>query len=122
MTLDTDAGSSARAPLPHDDHRSMGVSLNCSGTVRGRESTRVRPPGGLNSGTRPDCAALLDRLIESCKTLEVQTGKVSFDFGDRPKLVELLRVYAAQTGRSQKDVVAEALEAYFANHAESDLI
>jgi hypothetical protein len=52
----------------------------------------------------------------------MQSAKVSFDFSDRPKLVELLRVHAAQTGRTQKDVVAEALEAYFAHHAESALI
>lgn len=52
----------------------------------------------------------------------MQSGKVSFDFSDRPKLVELLRIYAAQTGRSQKDVVAEALEAYFAHHSESAFI
>lgn len=52
----------------------------------------------------------------------MQSAKVSFDFADRPKLVEMLRVFAAQAGRSQKDVVSEALEIYFANHAESDLI
>jgi hypothetical protein len=52
----------------------------------------------------------------------MQSAKVSFDFSDRPKLIETLRVYAAQTGRSQKDVVAQALEAYFAHHSDSALI
>jgi hypothetical protein len=45
-----------------------------------------------------------------------------FDFSDRPKLVKHLRVYSAQSGRSQKDVMAEALEAYFAHHADGALI
>ncbi len=52
----------------------------------------------------------------------MQSGKLSFDLSDRPKLVELLRGFASQTGRTQKDVVAEALEAYFSHHAESALI
>ncbi len=40
--------------------------------------------------------------------------KLCFDFSDSPQLVELLRIYAAKKGVSQKSIVIEALTGYFA--------
>ncbi len=49
----------------------------------------------------------------------MESSKISLDFGDRPKLVRTLRMHASRAGLSQKEVVARALEAYFAHEAES---
>ena len=52
----------------------------------------------------------------------MKAAKVSFDFSDRPKVVELLRVYASQSGKSQKAILLEALEAYFSEKMETHLL
>jgi hypothetical protein len=52
----------------------------------------------------------------------MQSAKISFDFSDNPQLVSLLRVQASRTGVSQKQIVAQALEAYFSHQAESALL
>ena len=44
------------------------------------------------------------------------------DFHDRPELIELLRVQAARMGWTQKAIIAEALESYFAHHLENQLL
>ena len=49
----------------------------------------------------------------------MKTLKVSFDFTDVPDLVELLRLEAATTYRSQKGIVVEALQTYFSNRVET---
>ena len=48
--------------------------------------------------------------------------KVTFDFSDRPELIEGLRILAAREGSSQRKIVAEALEAYFAQRQENSLL
>ena len=48
--------------------------------------------------------------------------KLSFDFRDRPQLVEMLRVQAMREGTTQKAVVMHALEAYFAHTLESTFL
>ena len=45
--------------------------------------------------------------------------ELSFDFRDQPQLVEMLRVQAAQEGTTQKAIVMNALESYFAHKLES---
>ena len=45
--------------------------------------------------------------------------KLSFDLSDYPKLVELLRVEGARSGKGQKGILVEALEGYFSNHVET---
>ena len=49
----------------------------------------------------------------------MKAAKLSMDFSDKPKLVEALRTFAAATGKSQKQVVTEALTEYFADRMES---
>ena len=48
--------------------------------------------------------------------------KLSFDFSDHAELVESLRLLAAQEKTSQKAIVIEALQAFFGDKLESDLI
>jgi hypothetical protein len=48
--------------------------------------------------------------------------KVSFDFTDSPKVLELLRTYAATSGKSQKAILIEALEGYFSEKLETRLL
>lgn len=48
--------------------------------------------------------------------------KLSFDFTDKPKLAEMLRVHAAQENTSQKAILVDALEAYFADKLERSLL
>ena len=48
--------------------------------------------------------------------------KLSFDFRDRPRLAEMLRVQALREGTTQKAVVMHALEAYFAQTLESTFL
>ena len=43
----------------------------------------------------------------------------SVDFRDRPELIEMLRTQAAWEGRTQKAIVVQALESYFAHRQES---
>lgn len=52
----------------------------------------------------------------------MKTNKLSFDFSDTPELVELLRMEAVQTKSTQKGIVVQALESYFANKLESSLL
>ena len=52
----------------------------------------------------------------------MKTAKLSFDFSDSPELVEMLRVYATKKGKTQKAVVSEALQAFFADQLESSLL
>jgi len=52
----------------------------------------------------------------------MKSVKLSFDFSDRPQLVEMLRVQAAREGTTQKAIVSEALEAYFAHKLESTFL
>ena len=48
--------------------------------------------------------------------------KPSFDFRDRPQLVEMLRLQALREGTTQKAIVMHALDAYFAHTLESTFI
>ncbi len=48
--------------------------------------------------------------------------RVSFDFSDYPKLVEMLRLQALQDKTSQKAILVQALEAYFSHKQESNFI
>ena len=52
----------------------------------------------------------------------MKTNKLSFDFSDTPELVEMLRMEAVRTKSSQKGVLVEALESYFANKLETSLL
>ena len=52
----------------------------------------------------------------------MKSVKLSFDFSDRPQLVENLRLQAAREGTTQKAIVIDALEAYFAHKLESALL
>ena len=52
----------------------------------------------------------------------MKTVKMSFDFTDQPELTEMLRLYAARTGRTQKAILVDALRAYFADQAKSALL
>ena len=48
----------------------------------------------------------------------MKTKRVSFDFSDSPKVLDMLRTYSAAEGKSQKAVVIEALESFFAEKME----
>ena len=52
----------------------------------------------------------------------MKSVKLSFDFSDRPQLVENLRLQAVREGTTQKAIVIDALEAYFAHKLESALL
>ena len=52
----------------------------------------------------------------------MKTVKMSFDFTDQPEVAEMLRLYAARKGRTQKAVLVDALKAYFADQLESSLL
>jgi hypothetical protein len=52
----------------------------------------------------------------------MKSVKLSFDFSDQPQLVEKLRLQAAREGTTQKAIVIDALEAYFAHKLESALL
>ena len=52
----------------------------------------------------------------------MKTVKMSFDFTDQPDVAEMLRLYAARKGRTQKAIVVDALKAYFADQLESTLL
>lgn len=48
--------------------------------------------------------------------------KLSFDITDNPKLLDLLRVYSATSGKSQKAILIEALTCYFDRAQENDFL
>ena len=48
--------------------------------------------------------------------------KLTFDLSDHKPLVDALRGYALQNGKSQKEVVTQALEAYLAHHLENQTL
>ncbi len=52
----------------------------------------------------------------------MKAAKLSFDLSDRLEIVELLRLLAAQSGKSQKHILIEALEAYFSHQFESRML
>ena len=52
----------------------------------------------------------------------MKTVKMSFDFTDQPELAEMLRLYSASKGRTQKAILVDALKAYFADRLESNLL
>lgn len=52
----------------------------------------------------------------------MKTNKLSFDLGDVPELVELLRMEAVKTKTSQKGILIKALECYFANKLETTFL
>lgn len=49
----------------------------------------------------------------------MKASKISFDFSDRPELVATLRLAATRSGKSQKEILTQALEALFANDQEN---
>jgi hypothetical protein len=52
----------------------------------------------------------------------MKAAKLSFDFSDHIEVVEQLRLLAATRGLSMKVIVLKALEAYFANTSENQLL
>ena len=45
--------------------------------------------------------------------------QVTFDFGDHPRLLDVLKLTAARERTTQKAIVVEALTAYFAHKQEN---
>jgi hypothetical protein len=56
------------------------------------------------------------------RDIDMKPVRVSFDFSDNPKLIEMLRLHALQEGTSQKAILVQALEAYFSHKQESAFI
>lgn len=54
--------------------------------------------------------------------IDMKSKKVSFDFSDTPKILELLRLRSTQKGISQKALVTEALIRYFAQDQENEFL
>jgi hypothetical protein len=52
----------------------------------------------------------------------MKTKKVSFDFSDEPKVLDLLRIRSVQKGMTQKAIVIEALSRYFAQDQEDEFL
>ena len=52
----------------------------------------------------------------------MKTVKLSFDFTDKPQFADMLRLEAARAGKTQKAILVEALEAYFANRLEDEIL
>ena len=52
----------------------------------------------------------------------MKSKKISLDFSDIPELIDQLRLVAAREGTSQKAGVVKALEAFFADKFESDIL
>ena len=48
--------------------------------------------------------------------------KLCIDFNDQPQIVEMLRIYAARAGLTQKAVLINALEAFFSDKLESSFL
>ena len=49
-------------------------------------------------------------------------SKLTIDFKDRTDLVDALRLLAARDGISQREIVADALQAYFSHRQENSLL
>lgn len=75
--------------------------------------------GGGISSRRPD---ICHKYIKTYIIKNMKSHRVSFDFSDHPKLLEALRKYAAERGISQKGILIEALESYFAEKLESQML
>ena len=62
----------------------------------------------------------IDSDTEICKAGDMATARhqVTFDFHDNPHLLEMLRLLAAKRHSSQKAILSEALQAYFAQRQE----
>ena len=54
--------------------------------------------------------------------MSTKSNKLTLDFSDVPGLIERLRMLAAQDGTTQKSIVVRALEAFFADRIENDLL
>jgi hypothetical protein len=52
----------------------------------------------------------------------MKSKKLSLDLSDAPQFLDLLRLRAAQVGKTQKAIVLEALERYFASAQEDEFI
>lgn len=52
----------------------------------------------------------------------MKSHRVSFDFSDDPKILELLRNFSAASGKSQKSIVIEALKSHFAEKMETRML
>ena len=48
--------------------------------------------------------------------------QLSFDLSDEPQLVEWLRIRAAQSGKSQKSILVEALKRYLSDPQEEQFM
>lgn len=49
-------------------------------------------------------------------------SKLTIDFKDRTDLVDALRMLATRDGVSQREIVADALQAYFSHRQENSLL
>jgi hypothetical protein len=52
----------------------------------------------------------------------MKSSKLCLDFSDAPKVVEHLRILSARRRTTQKAIVAEALQQYFARDQENEFI
>jgi hypothetical protein len=52
----------------------------------------------------------------------MKSNKFTFDFSDQSQLAELIRLEAATSGKSQKAIIIEALQSYFAHRQENLLL
>jgi hypothetical protein len=52
----------------------------------------------------------------------MKSSKLCLDFSDNPKVVEHLRILSARRRTTQKAIVEEALNQYFARDQENDFI
>jgi hypothetical protein len=52
----------------------------------------------------------------------MKSAKLCFNFAHNPKVVEHLRIVAAQRNTAQKAIVAEALQQHFAHAQENEFI
>lgn len=54
--------------------------------------------------------------------MKAKAIKLTFDLSDKPELVDLLKAYSLRQRQTQKDVVIQALEAYFADKLEGRML
>jgi len=52
----------------------------------------------------------------------MKSKKLSLDLSDATQILALLRIRSAQVGKSQKAIIIEALERYFAQEQEDEFI
>jgi len=52
----------------------------------------------------------------------VKSQRISLDFSDHPAIVETLRRVAVHEGKTQKEIVLRALEAYFSHQLEQTMM